>query len=69
MTGLDLVGELVEFFSYWRVYVCVIPAVLIGCTLHDKWPDAWWLCLVTGPAVIGALFLGLRWHCRSRQAA
>ena len=43
MTIFDFIFELADVFCSWRVYLCVIPAVLLAWLLHDHWPEARWL--------------------------
>jgi hypothetical protein len=40
MTFFDVIMEIADLFWSWRVYLCVIPAILFACLLHDKWPEA-----------------------------
>ena len=65
MTFFDIIVDIVDLFWSWRVYLCVVPAVLLAYLLHDKWPEAGWLWFLTVPSVVGALVLGLRWEYHS----
>jgi hypothetical protein len=65
MTIFDIIFELADVFYSWRVYLCVIPTVLLAWLLHDHWPEARWLYFLTVPSVLGALVLGLRWEYRA----
>ncbi len=65
MTVFDIIMEVADLFWSWRVYLCVIPAILLACLLHDKWPEARWLWFLTVPSVVCALVVGIRWDYRS----
>ena len=65
MTFFDFIIEVADVFWSWRVYLCVIPAILLACFLHNKWPDARWLWFLTVPGVLYAFVVGLRWESRS----
>jgi len=65
MTIFEIIFELADVFYSWRIYLCVIPTVLLAWLLHDHWPEARWLYFLTVPSVVGALVLGLRWEYRA----
>jgi hypothetical protein len=62
MTFFEIVCEMADVFLFWRVYLCVVPAVVLASFLHYQWPEARWVWLVTVPMAIVALVFGLRWQ-------
>jgi hypothetical protein len=65
MMIFEFIIEVADVFWSWRVYLCVVPAILLACLLHDKWPEACWLWCLTIPGVLCAFLVGLRWESRS----
>jgi hypothetical protein len=65
MTLFDIVGELLDLFRSWRLYLCVVPVLLGAYFLHDRYPGATWTWFISVPVVIGAFVLGLRWEWRA----
>jgi hypothetical protein len=61
----EVFAELVDAISSWRLYVCLVPTLLLAYVLHETFPGAHWPWLISVPAVIGALALGLRWEWKS----
>ncbi len=60
-----IIVEVADLFWSWRLYLSVIPAILLVCLLHDKWPEAPWLWVLTVPSAVCALVVGIRSDYRS----
>ncbi len=64
MTLLDIVGELLDLFRSWRLYLCVGPVLLGAYLLHDALAGVTWTWFVSVPAVTGGFCGGLYWEWR-----
>ena len=65
MAIFEFIFEIADIFWSWRIYVWLIPALLVAYFLHDNFPEARWLWFLTVPGVLTAFIMGLRWECRS----
>jgi hypothetical protein len=64
MTLFDIVGELLDLFRSWRLYLCVVPVLLGAYFLHEGYPGVTWTWFVSVPATIIAFCAGLYWEWR-----
>jgi hypothetical protein len=67
MILFDILGELADAFCSWRLYVCLIPALIAAYFLHESLPDARWPWLISVPLVLSAFALGLRWEWKTNR--
>lgn len=58
---------IVELACFWRLAVCVGPALFITGLLHAAYPESGWIWFITAPMVIAAVALAFWWDWRSDQ--
>lgn len=67
MSIFEIVGEVVEAFGSWRLFLCVAPVLVGALLLHHAYPEASWTWYVSVPALVGALAGGCWWEWRANR--
>lgn len=66
---IELIGGIVESWTSWRFYICVVISVGIAIVLHKGFPDQDWIWFLTVPAVITGIGLGFWWQIKADDKA
>lgn len=61
-TVLELLEVMLDFFGSWRLYVCVVPALLLAWLVLEFGPAGLVTQLIAGAIVLAGLVVGWRWE-------
>ena len=58
---LELLEVVVDFFGSWRLYVCVVPALLLAWLVLEFGPAGLVTQVIAGAIVLAGFVVGWRW--------
>ena len=62
---LELIENILDFCTSWRLYLSIFACVIIACGLHALFQDASWIYFISIPLVIGGVVGGFIWQMKS----
>jgi hypothetical protein len=52
---------------HWRLYLCLLPVLLLACALVYTFPDAYWPWFIIGPLALVAHLAATHWQRREEK--